>query len=429
MKKLVIAAVLLLLGGAWYSAVGNYVKKPQEYEQLIKSAEEMEAKEIYYDAILNYQAALEYKPGNLSLNYKIAEDYKKLGEDEKYEQTMNEVISGSMENESMVLELADYYLENGDKTNAIALLKEQKNRTGSEALRAKLQTLAGSYTTFGQSYDFISDPCSGFMKVEMDGQQGLTDSQGNVVIWPQYEKIGVFGTGGFAPVKTETSVYYIDQNNYKRRVPDGEYEELGIANQGVIPAKQNGKWGYLDNNLKPITDFIYDAATPVVNSLAAVNQDGKWALIDEKLNQVTEFEFEDVILDDWGFCSWNGVAFVKKQDGYRLVGSDGTQKGTEVFEDARAFASKEPAAVMMEGKWGFVSDEGEIVQECRYEAAGSFSEIGYAPVQMDGAWGYIKENGDWVIEPQFDEAKCFNEKGLAPVMSNGAWIFILLDVF
>ena len=79
----------------------------------------------------------------------------------------------------------------------------------------------------------------------------------------------MFGTGGFAPVKTETSVYYIDQNNYKRRVPDGEYEELGIANQGVIPAKQNGKWGYLDNNLKPITDFIYDAATPVVNSLAA----------------------------------------------------------------------------------------------------------------------------------------------------------------
>ena len=73
MKKLVIAAVLLLLGGAWYSAVGNYVKKPQEYEQLIKSAEEMEAKEIYYDAILNYQAALEYKSGNLSLNYKIAE--------------------------------------------------------------------------------------------------------------------------------------------------------------------------------------------------------------------------------------------------------------------------------------------------------------------------------------------------------------------
>lgn len=53
------------------------------------------------------------------MNYKIAKDYKKLGEDEKYEQTMNEVISGSMENESMVLELADYYLENGDKTTRL----------------------------------------------------------------------------------------------------------------------------------------------------------------------------------------------------------------------------------------------------------------------------------------------------------------------
>ena len=429
MKKLVIAAVMLLFGAAWYTAAGNYVKKPQEYQKLIKSAEEMEAKEIYYDAILNYQAALEYRPGNQELNYKIAEDYRKLGDDEKYEQTMLEVIDDSGENESFVLELADYYLEKEDKSNAIALLKEQIEKTDSEALEAKLQTLAGGYTLFGQAYDFISDPCSGFMKVEMDGQQGLVNAKGTVVIWPQYEKIGIFGSNKFAPVKTEDSVYFIDENNYKRRSPDGEYEELGIANQGLIPAKQNGKWGYLDLNLQPVTEFIYEDATPFLDSLAAVNQGGSWALLDTDLNQVTEFGFEDVIRDDWGFCSRNGVVFAKTQDGYRLIGKDGIQIGTETFENAKAFTSAQPAAVMRGETWGFVSTGGELVLECRYESAGSFSEIGYAPVQMDGLWGYIKSNGDFVIEPQFDGAKCFNEQGIAPVMSGETWSFIQLDVF
>lgn len=429
MKKLVIAAVMILLGGAWYSAASNYVKKPQEYQRLISNAKKMEEKGIYYDAILNYKAALEYKPENEQLYYSMAEDYKKLGEDENYEESMKQIITLGQDNESVVFELADYYLENDNKEDAISLLKEQKTKTGSEAIDAKLQTLAGEYTVFGQEYDFISNPCSGFMKVELNGQQGLVNNMGKAVIFPQYEKIGVFGSNGFAPVKSDTSAYFIDQNNYKRRVPDEEYEELGIANQGVIPAMKGEKWGYLDFDFQPLTDFVYDYVTPVMNSLAAVKRDGKWAIVDEKINPVTGFEFDDVILDDWGFCSRNSVVFVKRQDGYILLGNDGRQKETDVYEDASAFTSQNPAAVMAGGKWGFVSSEGELVLEYRYEEADSFSEIGYAPVRKDDAWGYIKENGDYVIEPQFEGAKSFNEKGIAPVMDSGAWSFIQLDIF
>ena len=311
MKKLVIAAVTLLLGGAWYSAVSNYLEKPQEYHALIKTAENMEEKEIYYDAILNYKAALEYQPENVDLYYRIADDYEKLGEDENYEQTMQEAINMSKDNEEAVFALADHYLENGDKEDAIALLREQRNKTGSEAIDAKLQTLAGGYTSFGQDYEFISNACIGYMKVTMNGQSGLVDASGKIVIWPQYENIGLFGTNGFAPVKTEDSVYFIDQNNYKRRVPDGTYEELGIANQGLIPAKQNGKWGYLNLDLQPVTEFVYDEVTPAMDSLVAVKQGEKWALWDAQLNPVTEFQFDDVIRDDWGFCSRNGVVFAR----------------------------------------------------------------------------------------------------------------------
>mgnify|MGYP000394041338 CR=1 FL=1 len=99
MKKMVIAAVLLLLGGAWYSAVSNYIEKPQEYQKLLENAQEMEAKGIYYDAILDYQEALKYNPKNVNLYYKIAEAYEQLGEDENYEQMMLEAINLEKDNE------------------------------------------------------------------------------------------------------------------------------------------------------------------------------------------------------------------------------------------------------------------------------------------------------------------------------------------
>ena len=57
------------------------------------------------------------------------------------------------------------------------------------------------------------------------------------------------------------------------------------------------------------------------------------------------------------------------------------------FENARAFVSDQPAAVQKDGKWGFVSISGELVQECRYQDADSFSEIGYAPVEENDLWG------------------------------------------
>lgn len=429
MKKSLIAAVLLLLGCAWYSAVSNYIEKPKEYHALIKKAEAMEAKEVYYDAILNYKAALEYKPGNAELYYKIAEDYRKLGEDDNYEQVMDEVINLEAENETAVFELADYYLEDGRKEDAIALLKEQKNKTGSEAINTKLQSLAGGYTSFSQQYEYISNPCSGCMKVQMDEQWGLADSSGKTVIWPQYENIGLFGSNGFAPVKAGNASYFIDQNNYKRRVPDETYEELGIANQGLIPAKKNGKWGYLDFDLHPLTEFVYDEATPVLNSLAAVSQNGKWALLNENLDLVAGFEFDDVIRDEWGFCSRNGVVFAKRKDAYLLLDNEANQLGDNTFENASAFVSANPAAVMNGEKWGYVTTEGELVLEYRYQGAGSFSEIGYAPAETDDGWGYIKENGDFVIKPEFEGAKSFSESGIAPVMNNGSWNFIQLDIF
>lgn len=259
---------------------------------------------------------------------------------------------------------------------------------------------------------------------------GFLDMEGQEIIQAQYQSVGLFGDWGFAPVKKEDQCYYIDSNNYKRRQPEETYEVLGVEKQGIIPAKKDGKWGYLDQQFQPLTDFVYDEATPMLDGAGAVRQGDRWALIDTEMNLTTDFAFSDVLRDEWGFCSRNGVVFVKNGEQYVLVDSDGNQIGTEAYDMASPFVSDKPASVMQNGKWGFVSLEGEKVLECMFQGARSFSSIGYAPIKNeDETWGYIKQNGDILIQPQFEDAKVFNSEGFAPVKTEGTWKLITMDIY
>lgn len=90
------------------------------------------------------------------------------------------------------------------------------------------------------------------------------------------------------------------------------------------------------------------------------------------MKPLTDFGFDDVVMDSWGFCSRNGVVFVKTGEQYQLLNSSGVQIG-ENYEAVSPFISKNPAAVQQAGKWGFVSSEGEKVLDCMFEKARSFS--------------------------------------------------------
>ena len=421
--------MVLLFGLGWYSTIKTTIERPVRYREYLRRAEQLETKEIYYDAVLEYQKALEYKPNNQDIYLKMAEDYLMLGENQKFESTCKSAIALGGENEEVIFRLADYYIEKGENREAISLLRRQaQNKKDNSAIMAKLRSLAGGYDFVGTEYEMISDCMSDYMLVSSGGQMGLINGAGNVVIRPQYEYISLFGTNGFAPVSKDGHLYYIDTSNYKRREPEETYEYLGICNQGKIPACKDGRWGYLNENFSPATEFDYEEATPFLNGLAALKMGGKWAIINSDMNKVTEFEFDDVIRDDWGFCSRNGVVFARSGESYILV----NEKGAEIaggFEDARPFVSGGAAAVKQGGKWGFLSKDGSMKLEFVFQEAKSFSDIGYAPVREDTLWGYIKENGEFVIEPTFSDAKSFNTKGIAPVKSGGTWQLIILDIY
>lgn len=85
------------------------------------------------------------------------------------------------------------------------------------------------------------------------------------------------------------------------------------------------------------------------------------------------------------------------------------------------------AAVQVDGKWGFVDQEGKFVVAPQFEDVASFGN-GFAGVRLNGKWGFVDKAGKVVVKPQFADVGGYNE-GFAPVASamvNGdlGWGFV-----
>ena len=89
MKKLMIAGMVILLGLSWWVTFSAVTEKPMEYRRHLAEAQKYEDKGIYYDAVLEYQKALEFNPDNANIYLKIAENYKSLQDETSFIQALS----------------------------------------------------------------------------------------------------------------------------------------------------------------------------------------------------------------------------------------------------------------------------------------------------------------------------------------------------
>ena len=88
---------------------------------------------------------------------------------------------------------------------------------------------------------------------------------------------------------------------------------------------------------------------------------------------------------------------------YELIDREGTVKAGP-FKYVRKFQEGlAPVAAAEHGTFGFINKSGDIVIPYKFENADSFSE-GLAAVRIDGKWGYINNEVQIVIAPHFSSA-------------------------
>lgn len=425
-KKISILLVLLLVLG-WYETVQGVFGKSAEAQKHVAAAEEYERKEIYEDALTEYEAAASLMPQASEISHKIAEMHLLLGDKTKFVTTCEALIYQQNMDETALEMLVGYYCENGKKKDAVLLLKELKNN-GKE--NERVNALWRQYRGYYEELYFYCEemfPYYGqYAVVGNHGSYGIADTDGNIVLPVVNEKAGYFceDEPQVAAVVQNGNSFYINQKGNKKIVPDEKYDELGILSENRSVAKKGEKKCYVDRTMKALTEPEWEDATAFREGIAAVRKNGKWALIKDDFTMLTEYIFDDVAVDEMGFCSRGKRIFAKTADGWKLLNEKGETVAEQFFDDVRPF-EEDVTAVCIGGKWGYVNTDGEWLIEAAYEDAYPFAH-GLAPVRYDGKWGYIDLQGEIVVEAEFEAACPFNEDGTAPVKRGDDWTLIRL---
>ena len=426
MKKILVPIIILLLICGWGNIIGRNAGEIKSYKEHMANAKALDEKEIYVDALEQYKKALEFTKDKFPIEEAILDDYLNLKKYQDFEKQGSMILENYNYPRSTVKKMVDYYMDRKQSANALKLVNAylEKNKDDEELVELQGK-LRGIYTDVYFSGDSINEEYNGFYVFTDDEKEGLLKSDGTEKIKSIYDEIYPYGKEpNYAAVSDEGQLYYIDKNGYKKLMTDFEVEALGVFGNKLAPYVSEGKYSYIDENADKATETIYDFAGSFANKRAAIKQGDKWAIIKSDFSQVTDFIYDDVILDDLGFSTSQNVYIAKLNGKYHIFDLDGNMKGSEGFDEAKAFMSDDATAVKIDGKWGFVNRSGDIEMMTEYKDAKPFSN-GFAAVYDGKMWGYINKNSTVVIDFEFNEAGSFNSSGIAAVRK-GAWKFIKL---
>ena len=257
-------------------------------------------------------------------------------------------------------------------TNGLALVKSQ------DVKRYLFITPQGKElpdTGWGKDYETPRAFTEGFAAVCIDQKWGFINTQGQMVIAPQYDDVEPFSCGLAAVCADDDVIGFI--NTQGQMVIGNQYKFRGATfSEGLLLFQEGDKLGYIDTSGQLVIPPIFKSAGSFRDGLALFSEND--AKGEEK----------------YGFIDRTGKVVIKPQFIDVLPFSEGLAQ------------VKVKAEAPYHGKWGYINTRGDMVIPPRFGYNAPFSE-GLAAVfeepsgtaYMPHDFGYIDTTGQYVIPP------------------------------
>lgn len=206
---------------------------------------------------------------------------------------------------------------------------------------------------------------------------GFVDSNGDWVISPQFDEVGLF-TEGLAAAKVDERWGYIDASGAWVIAP--QYHQVMSFSEGIaVVGLGSEKNGFIDTRGTRLPGPDFAEALSFSGGIAAVKSEAGWGLINRQGGFVLEPALAEI----------------------------------DTCTDARGYESACFSSGLLAAKagelWGYLDRAGRWVIPPRFARARRFSEGLAAAGEKDGPIGYIDARGDWIISPRFADALWFSQ--------------------
>lgn len=293
--------------------------------------------------------------------------------------------------------------------------------------------------------------CVGMENKDGDYKYGYIDENGNEITEIQYDWASDFTEEGTAIVELDDTYYQINakgerisekrkgnvgyfessiQNGNKEYLQlwtwDGTHQYSGVINmdfEEIVEPQYKMTTLPLENGMTPVALYTDSAKEVWQEEWYYVEMDGT---LGEKIginlmlysNGENIYGFEcsrdgniernlllnqdgDIMFSNEGFIyspECGGKAAWVWGENYILVTLEGDRLLAEEFEDVTYFSNGLSAAVNTDGKMGYISDEGQIIIDFKYDDPGIidycyFTADGYAPAYKNGKLYYVTKDG------------------------------------
>ena len=230
-------------------------------------------------------------------------------------------------------------------------------------------------TGWGKDYTPPRAFTEGFAAVCINQKWGFIDTQGQMIVPPQYDDVEPFSCGLAAVCEGNDVIGFI--NTHGQMVIGNQYDFRGSSfSEGLLRVEENSKLGYIDTSGRWVIPPIFEDSSIFTDGLALFSES------DAKGER------------KFGFIDRTGKVIVKPQFMRALPFSEGLAQ-VQVKADAPYHC-----------KWGYINTRGDMVIPPRFGDNAPFSE-GLAAVfeepsgtaYMPHDFGYIDTTGQYVIPP------------------------------
>lgn len=424
-KFLVPIVLVALFFGSIYMLYDMKANELNKFNTTLAAARDSREKDIQIDAENYYKDALTQKP-SMELYLEIGDFFLETKQMKKAVELGTTITTEYPKDAKGYEFLLGIYEQQQDYIACFDVIETvNKRKLHSDIVSAVTERIQYTFF-FNGEYQDVGVYSGGFCPVQIEGKWGYVNQVGDKKIGTRYQYTGPF-SGGLAPIiDAEGATYFIDESGNKKHVLLGveTVAKLGLIENELFSMSDGSKWNFYNANHELVFGG-FDDASAIGNGIAAVKNGQSWTIVDRNGTDLTGKTYTSVIMDEKLVVSRNGRLFISNGSGYQMISTTGEIVGSTTYEDARLFLDNTYAAVKLNGKWGFVDDQGNMVIEPQFEDARSFSN-GFAAVKKDGLWGFITKTGAVAIEPQFEDAKDFNSNGCAFIFVDNAWMLLRL---
>lgn len=401
-------------------------------------------KKMYAEAVSLYGSLAAAFPANIELGSEYAVFCEENGYRSNAVSEYLAILEVDSQNSAAAQRLLEIY--NEDKNfSALYEFTDKYKDILSDAQIYKEITKNGSenFKTLTTGFSDIKDWSRGdySFATNSDRKKGVVSSKGNYIVSAKYDDIMSFSANELLiGVNDDGQLVYTNADGFRKRVPyNNEKNELiypqyiGPFENGCANVCLDDKWGYCTSDMK--YGYVqYEYASAFSDGVSAVKTAGKWGLLNLAFNEILPASYDEIYVDEYGYCAENGMMFIKNGvwELYRIVYDENGYAASlekcseQTFDEVSSFGTC--GAVKKNGKWGFIRASGDWLIEPSYDGAKSFRS-GIGAVKKNGKWIFINSDGEKINIDTYDDVTAFSDNGCAGVKNGDIWTMVQIEKY